>query len=60
MSPLSGTYVQNDTALEVKIFREHSKTQWNLNVLTAGTGDVAYQGQFKSDTEAFEYFLQAA
>ncbi|WP_435988430.1 MraY family glycosyltransferase [Sulfitobacter sp. SH24] len=59
-SPLSGTYVQNETALEVQIFREHSKGLWNLNVLASGTGDVTYAGQFKSDTEAFRYFLEAA
>ncbi|UWR39600.1 glycosyltransferase [Sulfitobacter sp. W074] len=60
VSPLSGIYVRESEVLDVRIFREAGKTDWTLQATAADNENVAYEGKFRTDIEAYDKFLKKA
>ncbi|MEO9971414.1 MAG: glycosyltransferase [Hyphomonadaceae bacterium] len=58
VSPLSGTYVRESEVLNVKIFRASSKGNWTLQASAGDDENVAYEGTFRTDIEAYDRFLK--
>jgi UDP-GlcNAc:undecaprenyl-phosphate GlcNAc-1-phosphate transferase len=58
VSPLSGTYVRESGVLDVQIFREAGKSKWTLQASAAGNENVAYEGTFRTDVEAYDALLK--
>ena len=60
VSPLSGTYMRETEVLDVRIFREAGKSHWTLQASAADNENVAYEGTFRTDVEAYDQLLKRA
>lgn len=60
VSPLSGTYMRETEVLDVRIFREAGKSYWTLQASAADNENVAYEGTFRTDVEAYDQLLKKA
>lgn len=60
ISPLSGIYIQDSAAVDVRIERRCDQAHWRLSTaISGGTGEV-WPTSFVSDREAWEAFLAVA
>ena len=46
--------------LDVRIFREAGKSYWTLQASAADNENVAYEGTFPTDVEAYDQLLKKA
>lgn len=60
LSRLSGIYVQDATAVDVRIQRTGSEAPWTLITSAAGVSDLLWDGQFETDMDAWQMFLRVA
>jgi len=60
LSRLSCNYVQEATAVDVRIQRARPDASWTLVTSAAGMSDLQWDGAFETDMEAWQMFLSVA
>jgi UDP-GlcNAc:undecaprenyl-phosphate GlcNAc-1-phosphate transferase len=60
LSWLSGIYVQDATAIDVRIARAGPEAPWTLITSAAGVSDLYWDGEFETDMNAWQAFLRVA
>ena len=60
LSRLSGIYVQDTTAIDVRIQRAGPEAPWTLVTSAAGVSDLHWDDPFETDMDAWQMFLRVA